>query len=81
MMSASTHLRNLGEYNKAIAAGIGSVILVLTAILGFSNVIPETLAGWVTGALAVLTTAAVFMVKNQTAIDRFGDSAADLLDR
>jgi hypothetical protein len=75
------HLRNLGAYNKAIAAGLGSAITVVLALLGFGSVIPENVAGWLVGAVAVATTVVTFLVKNQDGIDRAGDTLADLLDR
>lgn len=80
-MTISRHARNLGEYNKAIAAGLGSLCVVVTALLGFTAVLPEAVAGTLATGLALATTVAVFMVKNQDRIDRAGDAVADLLDR
>lgn len=74
-------LRNLGAYNKAIAAALGGTGTTILAVLGLTDVLPETVSGWLTGAAAFVTAASVFMVKNQDLIDAAGDSAAAYLDK
>jgi hypothetical protein len=74
-------LRNLGAYNKTIAAALGSGAALATALLGLGNILPASLSGWLTTAVAGATTLAVFMIRNQGLIDQLGDRAADLLDR
>jgi len=58
-------LKNLGVYRKAIAAGIGSVVTVLTFVThNFGGVLPGT---WTTGIgilAAVLTTVATWALPN-----------------
>jgi hypothetical protein len=69
------HLRNLGAYNKALAAGVGSLATVLSANEVF---LP---GGWVTTALGVATVIATFLVTNQDRVDAFGDDLADALEK
>ncbi|WP_327120409.1 hypothetical protein OHB12_16315 [Nocardia sp. NBC_01730] len=74
-------LRNLGAYNKTTAAALGTGAALATALLGLGNLLPESLAGWLTAGAAGATTVAVFMIRNQGLVDQLGDRAADLLNQ
>ncbi len=75
------YLRNLGEYNKTVAAGVTSALAALSGIMGLVGFLPEKVAGTLLAAGAFLTTLSVFLVKNQDTIDKAGDAAANLIDR
>ena len=73
--------RNLGEYNKTIAAAITATLTVVSGLLGLTSALPASWSGVIMTVFGFATAVSVYMVRNQTAIDRFGDNAADFLDR
>ena len=76
----SKHLRKLGEYNKAVAAALGGLATVAALLLGAADLVPGGEATLVSLG-AGLTTASVFLTRNQENIDDAGDWVADYLDR
>ena len=66
----------VAHYRKAIEAGIGSALMILTSLLALGDVLPAGVAVVVTTTIAVLTTARVWLAKNADLID----GAADSLD-
>ena len=74
MSYVSVQLRKLGEYSKAVVAVIGGALISVQAA---AEVVPGT---WAVPTLAALTAVSVWLVRNQDAVDRAGDTGADLLD-
>lgn len=75
------HLRKLGEYNSSLLGALAAASAVLAAILGLGGFLPEKVAGWATAATAGIATVSATLIRYKDAIDKFGDDAADLLDR
>lgn len=76
----ATALRNAGESAKAVAAFLVSAAAVLVA----SSDLLTDLTGktWgVSGIVAAITGAAVWLTRNQERVDELGDEAAGWLDK
>lgn len=68
----------VAHYRKAVAAGIGSVLMLLTSFLALGDVLPSGIAVVLTTVLAVLTTFQVWLLKNADLIDSAAGSIDDL---
>ncbi|MBM4617966.1 hypothetical protein GS534_24210 [Rhodococcus hoagii] len=68
----------VAHYRKAVAAGIGSVLMLLTSFLALGDVLPSGVAVVLTTVLAVLTTLQVWLLKNADLIDSAAGSIDDL---
>lgn len=66
-------LSSVPAYRKAIVAWVGAAVILLTsASVEFSSLIPEDAAKWVNVLVAALTAVSVFLVKNARVIDDAG---------
>lgn len=63
------------RYSKSIVALLGSVITVLTALLG---IFPEPANGYIAAALAVGTGIVTYLVRNTPSVVDLADQAAEL---
>lgn len=59
----------VAHYRKAVEAGIGSVLMLLTSFLALGDVLPSGVAVALTTGIAVLTTVRVWLAKNADLID------------
>lgn len=66
------------HYRKAIEAGVGSVLMLLTSFLALGDVLPSGVAVVLTTGIAVLTTFRVWLVRNADLIDDAAGAAEDL---
>lgn len=69
------YLSNLGAYNKAVAATLGSASATLVALLGLTDTISPAVSGWLTAGAGALTAASVFLVRNQALVDEVAAEA------
>lgn len=67
-MAFSSVLVKVPAYYKSVVAALGGVSVTLTSVLGLSDVLPHAVSGWLTAALAAVTTASVYLVKNQAVV-------------
>lgn len=64
----------VAHYRKAVEAGIGSVLMLLTSFLALGDVLPSGVAVVLTTGIAVLTTFRVWLAKNADLIDGAAES-------
>jgi hypothetical protein len=57
--------KNVPAYYKAVVAGLGGLATTVSAVLGLGALLPATVSGWLTAALAVITSVGVYLTKNQ----------------
>lgn len=68
----------VAHYRKAVVAGVGSVLMILTSVLALGDVLPSGVAVGVTTVVGLLTTFQVWLLKNATLIDDAAGAADDL---
>lgn len=57
--------KNIPAYYKAVVASLGGISTTVAAVLGLGNVLPHSVSGVLTGVLAAITAASVYLAKNQ----------------
>jgi hypothetical protein len=65
----------ISRYSKSIVALLGSVLTVLTALVG---VFPEPVNGYIAVALAVATGVSTYLIRNTPSVVDLADQAAEL---
>ncbi|QIS16506.1 hypothetical protein [Nocardia arthritidis] len=66
---------------KAVEAGIGSILMVLTFVASFEGALPQAWAGGITAVLGVLTTFRVWLARNEPLISQAEDAVDELVDK
>ena len=78
---SSIELRGVVARNlKAVQAGLGSVAMLLTVILGLAGALPDPVVTGVTAVLGVVTTFRVWLVRNTDLITNAESAVDDLVD-
>jgi hypothetical protein len=70
----------IGRNLKAVEAGIGGLLMLLTMVASINGVFPQSWAAGITGAIALLTTARVWLAKNADLIEDAAEAVEDLYE-
>ncbi|WP_431941686.1 hypothetical protein [Nocardia grenadensis] len=68
----------IGRNLKAVEAGVGGLLMLLTMIASINGVFPESWAAGITGAIALLTTVRVWLATNAPLIEDAASAVEDL---